>query len=592
MAKIALVTFYNDFSVGMNVLNSKLISRGHDVTNVYFKLPLKKVINSFSTEKVNYMEALDAYGNIVGGNDMINQWTDREVDILIDLLQELSCDIIGFSSRSTDNDLARKVFPRIRKNMDSILLAGGVGPSLNPEKYTDLVDWVFVGEAEEVIVDLIDRLIKEQDISDFPGIHYQADSGIKKNHLAKPVDTLFKKQILNEKSYYIENEKLYDHDTREEVISTHTYSTFYGKGCINKCSYCSIGNWNAIYTNAGYKVRPRRNRRVEDIIEELKDIDTSNITFIHFRDEYLTAKSTDLIKFFTLYEKEIGIPFWAYLVPQQVLEHPKILEKAVDAGFVDTEVGFQSGSNHINKTVFNRHVPHKNTLAYTWLLDKYKINRKYDFIIGNPLEKEEHIKETFDLIQALPKDRAYLFLPKLFYFPNTPLSSMLEEYSFCSEADNEKYYKIGLLYLICFVLEKDEFQKVLTDDKLNSSSRHLFDFYQNYINKNGISFPIGTHEVPGSITTHRYERIIKNNNYNSIIIWKEDQYYGQMKHIFDSLDNIEVINDGLTDSGAGNHERILSDKNSSPLFVCSKEKQKIKHHIATRYPDFQGRVYV
>ena len=589
MAKIALVTFYNDFSVGMNVLNSRLIIDGHDVVNIYFKLPIKKVIGSFSTEKVNYMEAVNAYGDIVGGNDMINRWTDVEIELLIKLLKDLSPDIIGFSSRSTDNDLATYLFPKIRQRVKAVTIAGGVGPSLNPEKYTGLVDYVYVGEAETTIQDLISILERGEDLSSFPGIHYKRGEAFVANRLANPNKSLFKKQILNKQSYYIENDHLYDYDNRQDLISTHTYSTFYGKGCINKCSYCSIGNWHAIYSKAGYKVKPRRNRQVEDIIEELKELDTSGITFIHFRDEYLTARSTDLIRFFKMYEKEIGLPFWAYLVPQQVIECPEILKSAVDAGFVDTEIGFQSGSDYINRTVFNRNVPHKQTVAYTHMIDQYQINRKYDFIIGNPIEKEVHIKEAFKLIQSLPKDRAYLFLPKLFYFPNTPLSKLLKKYSIFTEAENEKYYKIGLLYLICFVTQTSEFEKVLADDKLNSSSARLLDFYRELIREKNIEFPIGTHDVPGSITTHRYERILKNNRYQKIIIWKDNAYYDEMSHIFDGLEKIEISDEPGTDP---DHELIFDAGNTVPVFICTGKKQQIKKHIWDQYPAFQGRVYV
>ncbi len=588
MAKITFVTFYNDFSIGVNVLSSILINHGHDVSVVFFKLPKKETISWFEDQADEFMEAVDCSGNILGGNAQINRWTNQEVSLLIGLLNKIEPDVICFSSRTTDNILAQDVLPKVRAATRAITLAGGFGPTLNPEIYAKLVDYVYIGEAENSINHLISKLEAGESIKEFPNICYLDGQNLTTNKLSDPDDLAFKVQIIPEETYYIDNNRVYPYHTRSEIVKTHTYSTFFGRGCISKCSYCSTGNWRSLYYREGFVIPARRNREIENIISELVELKKSGITFIHFRDEFMTGTYENLKQFFKLYENKVGLPFWAYLVPQQMLTHPDLIKSAVDAGWVDTETGFQSGSDFINRTIFNRRIPHKDTLKYVNLIAEYKINRQYDFIIFNPAEKKEHIQETFKLIQALPKKRAYLYMPRLYYFPGTPITHLIAQ-EHKTSSDFAYYYRIALLYLICFVTSKKEFDTVLNNEQLISSHQHLKEYYQTYLKKNDINFMFGTHEIPESITTHRYKRIIENNNYTDIIIWKESAYYDQMKTIFSNCNILSTIDTNNTQQA----EKILKQTQSPiPLFICSPDKAGIKQKIHSECPEYPGKIYV
>ena len=147
-------------------------------------------------------------------------------------------------------------------------------------------------------------------------------------------------------------------------MNTHTYSTSVGRGCIGSCSYCSAGQWFKIYSNEGYKIEKRRNRSVQNVIDELFRIKDDGYTFVFFRDEFLFATIDYLKKFFKLYEEKINLPFWAQFVPNQMLNHTELIEMAVDAGFVATEIGFQSGSDRINREIYNRFIPNREIVEY------------------------------------------------------------------------------------------------------------------------------------------------------------------------------------------------------------------------------------
>jgi radical SAM superfamily enzyme YgiQ (UPF0313 family) len=593
MARITFITYYNDFSVGVNVLSRVLIEDRHDVSTIFFKLPGFRQIKWFQKDP-GCFEAISSEGEILGSNQDVNKPTDCETKLLTELVLELDPDILCISTRTPDHDVVLQTLPLLRKQFKGVILAGGYGPTFAPETYVDVVDYVFRGEAENRIAELISKIERGESIEEFDNICYRKNGKIVINKLGAPEELPLKKQTITKKSFYIENNRIYTYEERNELIRyPNAYSIFFGRGCISTCSYCTAGNWRNLYKREGYSIKARRNRQIEDVIDELISIKDTGITFVNFRDEFLTAKVSELKSFFRLYEREICIPFWAYLVPMQVLNDPEILEMAVNAGFVDTVVAFQSGSDYINRTYFTRLFSNKENLEYAHLLAKYHINMKFDFILFNPAETREHMMEAFKLLQVLPKKRSYVNCSRLFYLPGTPACELFAEYRKKSIDFEAEYAKV-LLYLICFVLPEEEFYKLLKNEQMTSSWRRLKEFYTDYLKKHNIDFPIGTHEIPDSITTHRYQRILKKQKYPEIIIWGAGDYYKKMAGIFGGsniryhIEERDVLREGKVSSPS-----ILADvKEPLPIFICAPQKREIKIKMHNDLPDYPGKIYV
>ncbi len=589
MAKVTFITAYNDFSIGVNVLSSLLEEDGHEISVIFCKLPTKKKIPWFTTDAKQYMEFVDAFGEIYCSHPGANPATPEETELLLEVLDRLSPDLIAFSMRTQDTLLAQLIIPAIRTRQSVPLIAGGFGPSLNPEIFAELVDYVFIGEAEGCIQELVRKIVAKEPITSFSNIAYLENGQLKRNPLSAPGSMAFKQQSLIKQTFIIDNNQLYDYAERAAIVKTNAYSTFMGRGCIMTCSYCSIGNWGALYEDEGFTIKKRRNRPVDEVIAELIEAKERGFTFVHFRDEFLTTSRTELKRFFRLYEKEVGLPFWAYLVPKQILSDPEILDLAVDAGFVDTELGFQSGSDRINREVFTRYLSHEQTLKYAWMLEERHVNAKYDFIIFNPAETAADHEATFDLLQALPNKRSYLFMPRLFYYANTPIGDMLAPF------DNEKlnadhYYRLALLYLICFSVPRDEFERVRADPKLAGSWQALKGYYQDHLEQSNYRLPIGTHDIPDSITTHRYQRILKKRGFSEVAVWGSGAYYQQLKEIFTGV-KIRVHIDDLG-NGPLHPTRFDEIHDPLPLFICRPGKHEVKARLQTEWPHYPGPIIV
>jgi len=91
-----------------------------------------------------------------------------------------------------------------------------------------------------------------------------------------------------------------------------------------------------------------------------------------------------------------------YISPTTVTEAK--IKYLVDAGMTSVEMGIQSGSDNLNKNIYERYQTAKDVLNAAKILNKFKdkIIPKYQFILFNEYESEEDIIESINLIKMLP----------------------------------------------------------------------------------------------------------------------------------------------------------------------------------------------
>ena len=68
-------------------------------------------------------------------------WSAKEEDLLIDRIKQVRPELICFSARSFMDKANMKLLPDVKKAVpECVLLAGGYGPTCNPELYADIVN--------------------------------------------------------------------------------------------------------------------------------------------------------------------------------------------------------------------------------------------------------------------------------------------------------------------------------------------------------------------------------------------------------------------------------------------------------------------
>lgn len=104
-------------------------------------------------------------------------------------------------------------------------------------------------------------------------------------------------------------------------------------------------------------------------------------------------------------------------------------------------MGIQTGSERVNRNIYNRFVSNETVMRAATILNKYKDDMEfptYQFIISNPYENSDDLAQTIRLLQKLPKPYT-LEVAHLIFFPGCELSERAISDGLISDSDYTKY---------------------------------------------------------------------------------------------------------------------------------------------------------
>lgn len=479
MAKVALICLYDNWALGLRTLANALVSHGHDVTVINFKLPASKELDDFLRYPLHYetVHPNESYTRMVlrGHGIDVNMWTRNEIGLLGDLLKELHPDVIGLSTRSIyeDCNYIDQVIDQIKRIPSAITIAGGFGATFSPERYLKTLDYVCVGEGEDALIKVAGFVDngKIEEIRKINNLVYTENGSIIFNRLEAPSDSedyMFSHITDRVKRYVIEDNVIKEGTTFIKNILDKNpayageYFTMAGRGCLWECSFCSAGRFYKKYHENNIPLKRRRLRPMEKVIGELRAVkEQYGFKKVFFMDSYFFAPLEYLMKFFELYKKDVNLPFFAQFYPPQIMHYPQILDAACGAGLMHTVIGIQSGSEEICRKIMNRVEPADKIIEFANMICKHdNILLDYHLITHNPFEKEEHINETMNLLARLPKKNSQLVLARLRPFPTSKIADMIKNAGLNPLDNMERDRKNFVLYLIKFYSSDEAFEKV------------------------------------------------------------------------------------------------------------------------------------
>jgi B12-binding domain/radical SAM domain protein len=313
-----------------------------------------------------------------------------------------------------------EVIKNVRKDFDKkvICIAGGPHPTGSPLSTLNLgFDLVVLGEAEEVFLKLIDKMLKDEEYFSLPNIAYFDEN---------------KGLIINKR-----DEKFVDLDKFPPITK---HFEHYGpieitRGCPYRCNFCQTSQ---IF---GTKLRHRSVEKVCEYIEIMLSkglADTRFITPSLFLYGSKTGKDLNLSKIEELFKNVKGIikskgklfvgTFPSEIRPEHINKDTiEILKKYADNDNVI--LGAQSGSERILKLANRGHTLDDVCNAVEFLTKaNFKVN--LDFIFGLPYETKDDVIKTIDFIDKLiskyrVRIHAHYFIP----LPGTKFQDCLPERS-------------------------------------------------------------------------------------------------------------------------------------------------------------------
>jgi anaerobic magnesium-protoporphyrin IX monomethyl ester cyclase len=428
--KITLISPYPDITAfGLRTISAYLKMNGHKTQMIFLPDPYSD--------------------DLIHG---VQRYEDHVLNELIPLCEE--SDLIGITLMTNFFDGAIQITRKLKSTSNIPIIWGGVHPTVRPEESLEYADMVCIGDGEEAILELANKIDSGENYSDTKNVWMRYDGRIIRNvlrPLTKNLDifpapdyTLDDHHILLDghiRSLTPERMKFFlERGTVAAYLKKIGYQTMTGRGCPHKCAYCINDTIKNLYHGQGYL----RWRSTAHVIEELlwAKEEMPYIGYIWISDDAFFGRTLTSIKEFSLeYRKNIGLPFSVLASPLTITEEK--MELLIEAGLVYVQMGIETGSSKIQELFNRKTMSNEKMMRAIKIINKYKNNMvppNYDFILDVPYETDDDKIESLRFISHIPKP--YHLQPfSLVLYPGTKLYQMAKEDGFIEDERRQIYSK-------------------------------------------------------------------------------------------------------------------------------------------------------
>lgn len=301
------------------------------------------------------------------------------------------CDVLGW---------LKELNPRLKT------LVVGAMPTFLPERSLERaeVDFIISGEAEEAIGALCDAIDRGESLQGRPGVGFRDGAG-------KTVVQGRTPFIHNLDNLPLTDWSLLDHgqDYFNPIIEKWPYVTeLTTRGCFAKCTFCMAPGFY------GGKIR---GVSADYMLRLLRKYKADGVREIYFRDEMFTSlRARNRQVYRAMIDEKMGFSWVCSSRANAIDEEDLRLMKAAGCHLI--KVGVESGSQEILDRV-KKGVTLDEVRRTFELCRKIGIKTHAHFMIGNPGETEESVKQTIAFAKEIRPSTATFGILTL--YPGTPM---------------------------------------------------------------------------------------------------------------------------------------------------------------------------
>jgi anaerobic magnesium-protoporphyrin IX monomethyl ester cyclase len=333
----------------------------------------------------------------------------KETDMYDDLVEKVEAyqpNLIAITLVEDTFDLGMSLLAAISR-FEIPVVAGGVYVTFAPEEVlaNDNVDIVCVGEGEDALVELCQKMSRGEEYSAVQNLWLKSGGRIVKNPLRKLKD-------INTLPFI--DYDIFDRKRLYRPMQGKIYTMIHveiDRGCPYDCTYCGAPHLRRFFLDQGCGTYYRR-KDVDRLFKEMKFLAVKyNPDYINFNSESFLAKPLAELKRFAERYQEIGLPFWCQTRPETVTEEKIRILK--DMGCQNLQFGIEHGNEEFRKTVLNRYYSNEQMLEALKIVEKYSIAYTVNNIIGFPDETRELVFDTINVNRDINPTtmNVYLFTP-------------------------------------------------------------------------------------------------------------------------------------------------------------------------------------
>jgi radical SAM superfamily enzyme YgiQ (UPF0313 family) len=409
MIKITLISVYESIiSYGLRSLSAVLKEAGFETQMIF--LPRESEGLRFEGFRYAYNEAI--------------------LDQLVELVQDSG--LIGLTLMTNYFDNVVQITQHLHRNTAAPIIWGGIHATVRPEECLQYADLVCVGEGEDALLELAQKLAAGEGYAGIDNIWYEESGGIVRSPLRPlpsdldrypypdyDLDTSFvlhRNHIQPLSTDLLLHYLCWPYDSK----AVPTYTTMMSRGCSYRCTYCCNDALRQTYHQQWHI----RRRSVANFVGELEGIVSRfpGIQLIKIEDDNFVDDIDTLREFHHVYKQALDVPLFITGFQPPMVEEAKI-GLLVDAGMKQVRMGIQTGSMRAMHEIYRRPVKKEHLTRAIQVLYKFTDRiapPMYDLILDNPWETDEDKLETLYLLLDMPRPYE-LILFSLTFFPGTRL---------------------------------------------------------------------------------------------------------------------------------------------------------------------------
>lgn len=315
----------------------------------------------------------------------------------IDFDTLIHADLVGISTITSTAPRSYALAQAVRSTLGIPIIIGGPHVTFMPEEALRYGDVVVRGEAEPIIMDLVQALECGVGFDKIPGIGYRDNGSIRLNEGIPVVHSL---EPIPDPNF-----DLYTKPPFQSVAPIMT-----SRGCPYDCEFCSV---TAMFG------RGFRTWSVNRVMTQLQRMQEQGYHRIFFYDDIFNAnpkRLTDLMN--RMIEANLGMK-WSAQVRVEIARDPALLELAAASGAEFFYIGFES-VNPETLSQFNKKQTLDDIIKAVNNIHKYGIRIHGMFVIGGDADDEttadrtvdfamEHKIDTIQLMNLVPIPGSRLF---------------------------------------------------------------------------------------------------------------------------------------------------------------------------------------
>jgi anaerobic magnesium-protoporphyrin IX monomethyl ester cyclase len=344
----------------------------------------------------------------------VTDCTFETFEEVIDRVAESRPAIIGISIMVTMSRNAFELLRELRQRLpETLFVAGGPLPTVNPAMFAEKFDAVFCGEGDVTFPHFcldylsschIPRDMKTLDPAFYPGLYINNEGQVLSSKPVHRTSEILDRLPLPDRSGFDHSQYQTEMEKNTGLRQTTLIVT---RGCPFSCDFCSKPVWGDLF----------RKPPLEKVFREIEEIRLLGYTSLWIADdcftldgEYLTAFCHEMI------QRDVPIG-WTCLSRVDRLM-PELVDLMKRAGCIRVYLGLESGSNDTLR-LMNKRVTVEQGIRAVHLFSQAGIGTAGFFMVGYPKETTESIEKTFALVLSLPLDEAWFTIP--LPLPGTPL---------------------------------------------------------------------------------------------------------------------------------------------------------------------------